>query len=91
MRNEDALAGRVRPILSQHKGFSEKKMFGGVWFHDQREHVRGRLEGIAYRAARQRTSRRDLAKPHTKPFDITGRVMKGWALVDPSGIESTRI
>ena len=31
---------------------------------------------------------RTLAEPHTKPADITGRVMKGWALVEPPGIES---
>ena len=28
-----------------------------------------------------------LAEPHAKPFDITGKVMKGWALIEPAGIE----
>lgn len=27
------------------------------------------------------------AQPHTKPFDVTGKVMKGWALIKPAGIE----
>ena len=26
------------------------------------------------------------SQPHTKPFDITGKAMKGWALVEPAGI-----
>ena len=28
------------------------------------------------------------SEPHVKPMDITGKVMKGWALVEPAGIES---
>ena len=28
------------------------------------------------------------SEPHVKPMDITGKVMKGWALIEPVGIES---
>jgi len=28
------------------------------------------------------------SEPHVKPMDITGKVMKGWALIQPVGIES---
>ncbi len=28
-----------------------------------------------------------LLEPHVKEFDITGRVMKGWVLVEPKGVE----
>ena len=28
-----------------------------------------------------------LLEPHVKEFDITGRAMKGWVLVEPEGIE----
>ena len=28
------------------------------------------------------------ALPHAKPMDITGKVMKGWARVEPAGIKS---
>ena len=31
---------------------------------------------------------RTLAEPHTSPADLSGRIMKGWALVQPAGIES---
>ena len=27
------------------------------------------------------------SEPHVKPMDITGKVMKGWARVEPAGIE----
>jgi hypothetical protein len=27
-------------------------------------------------------------EPHVVPFDITGRAMKGWAMVEPDGLET---
>ncbi len=27
-----------------------------------------------------------LKEPHVRPFDITGRPMKGWVLVQPAGV-----
>ncbi len=32
MAFDELLAKRVRPLLSRRKGFSEKKMFGGIGF-----------------------------------------------------------
>ena len=29
-----------------------------------------------------------LKEPHVKEFDITGRAMKGWVLVEPGGVEN---
>jgi hypothetical protein len=29
-----------------------------------------------------------LKEPHVKDFDITGRPMRGWVLVEPEGVES---
>ena len=31
-----------------------------------------------------------LKQPHVGPFDVTGRPMKGWVIVDPEGLESDR-
>ena len=28
-----------------------------------------------------------LREPHVREFDITGRAMKGWVLVEPEGVE----
>lgn len=28
-----------------------------------------------------------LAEPNTRPFDVTGRPMKGWVMVDPDGLD----
>jgi hypothetical protein len=29
-----------------------------------------------------------LKRPHVKEFDVTGRAMKGWVMVEPDGLES---
>jgi hypothetical protein len=29
-----------------------------------------------------------LKEPHVVPFDITGRPMRGWVMVEPEGIET---
>jgi len=63
-------------------------MFGGVGFllHGNllvgiwKDSLIARIDPAAYEAA--------LAQDHVRPFDITGRPMKGWVLVDPDGIES---
>jgi hypothetical protein len=28
-----------------------------------------------------------ILEPHVKEFDITGRAMKGWVLIEPEGVE----
>jgi hypothetical protein len=32
-----------------------------------------------------------LEKPHVRPFDITGRPMKGWVMVAPPGVENDKV
>ena len=88
MTNEDMLVERIRPILSRRKGFSEKKMFGGVCFMINGNMCVGTWKGSLIVRLDKKLHDKTLAKPHTKPANITGRIMKGWALVEPAGIES---
>jgi TfoX/Sxy family transcriptional regulator of competence genes len=79
------IADRVRPLMARGPGFAEKKMFGGVGFllHGNmcvgvwKEFLIVRIGPDAYDDA--------LAKTGVKEFDMTGRPMKGWVMVDPSG------
>jgi TfoX/Sxy family transcriptional regulator of competence genes len=84
MPYDETIAARVRPMVVRRAGFAEKKMFGGVgylldgnmcvgvWKH----WVIARIGPESYAAA--------LAKPGVKEFDITGRPMTGWVMIDPS-------
>jgi TfoX/Sxy family transcriptional regulator of competence genes len=87
MAFDESLAGGIRDALANKSNIVEKKMFGGVGFLLNGNMLVGvwknslivRVGPDAYDAA--------LLEPHVKEFDITGRPMKGWVLVEPDGVE----
>ena len=85
MTEDEVLIERIRPILRRRKGFSEKRMFGGVCFMINGNMCAGTWKGaLIVRLARE-NHEATLAEPHTKPADMAGRVMKGWALGGTGG------
>ena len=84
MAYDTVLAERIRTQVKARRGFTEKEMFGGIGFllHGNmcvgvwKESLILRL-GPASQAA--------LQQPAVREFDITGRAMSGWVLVEPSG------
>lgn len=88
MTEDEVLIERIRPLLEGHAGFSEKKMFGGVCFLSNGNMCLGTWKGSLIVRLGKDKHEETLARPHTRPANITGRVMTGWALVEPAGIES---
>ncbi len=70
--------------------FVEKKMFGGVGFL-----VNGNLacgvhkENMIVRVGPEKRDKL-LKRPHTKIFDLTGRPMKGWLMVEADGCKTSK-
>lgn len=87
MAFSEALADRIRQCLARKKGVEEKKMFGGLCFL-----LHGNLlvgvwkETLIARLGPDRAGEA-LLEPHVRPFDITGRLMKAWVLVEAAGVE----
>lgn len=87
MAFDEALAERVRELVRRRRGFTEKKMFGGVAFFLSgnvcvgvwKEFLIVRVGLDAYENA--------LDEPFVKQFDITGRAMRGWVMVHREGVE----
>lgn len=83
------LAERIR---SQLDGIPvvEKKMFGGIGFL-----LNGNLacgvnkDDLIVRVDPGRHSAL-LKKPHAKPFDLTGKPMKGWLVVEAEGCKTDK-
>jgi hypothetical protein len=87
MAFDESLAARIRKALARKKGIEEKTLFGcfclllngnvlvGVW----KNSLIVRLSDEQGEDA--------LLEPHVRPFDITGKAMKGWVVVAPDGIE----
>ena len=86
MAFSEALAESIRQGLARRKGIEEKKMFGGIGFL-----LHGNLLVGVWKDSlivRLGTEEGDeaLMEPHVREFDITGRAMKGWVLVEPEGV-----
>jgi hypothetical protein len=83
---DEGLATRLRELVGAEPGLAEKKMFGGlaVLLHgNMAVGVHGDSLIVRTDPARQADL---LAEPGSRVFDMTGRPMKGWLLVDPAGI-----
>jgi len=89
MAYNEKLAERIRDEFGEIP-FVEKKMFGGVGFL-----VNGNLacgihkENMIVRVGSEKRDKL-LKKPHTRIFDITGRPMKGWLMVEPDGCKTAK-
>jgi TfoX/Sxy family transcriptional regulator of competence genes len=92
MAYDEAFAARVRDQLAARERVTERKMFGGIGFMVDGNMACGvsstdelivRLDPDEYERA--------LAEPPAREFDMTGRKMRGWVLVDPEGLDDEEL
>ena len=88
MAYDEGLAERIRGVLDDEPGVSERRMFGGVAFL-----VKGHMSvGIVQDKLMVRVGTesydRILRERHARRMDFTGRPMKGFVYVVPSGYEA---
>ena len=88
MAYDEGLAQRIREVLGERPGLVEKKMFGGIGFMLQGNMACGVLKDELIVRVGPERYKEALTKPHTRPFDFTGRPMKGWVMVTSDGYES---
>ncbi len=87
MPYDEQLTGRIRKVVLRREGFVEKEMFGGVAFLFHGNMCFGvHKEDLVLRLGPQQ-GQQALEQPHVRPFDITGRPMKGWVMVSPDGMK----
>ena len=87
MAFDDDLAARIRDALARTPGIEEKRMFGGVGFLLYGNMLVGVWKDSLVARLGPDRGESALLEPHVRPFDITGRPMKGWVLVGPEGVE----
>lgn len=88
----DPIVERVRELVKRRKGIEEQRMFGGIAFMVEgnmalgggSKHLRGKLMvrvgPDAYDDA--------LKEKHASVMDFTGRVMRGFVVVDGKGLKT---
>jgi hypothetical protein len=86
MAYDQELSDRVRPLLARKRGFYEKRMFGGIGFLLHGNLCVGVWKEFLIVRVGPHNHESVMAEPDVKEFDITGRVMRGWAMVRPEGL-----
>jgi TfoX/Sxy family transcriptional regulator of competence genes len=91
MAYDEDLANRIRELIVDTPGVTEKKMFGGLAFL-----VGGNMAvaasgqgGLMVRVDPGETDAL-LERPNARPFEMRGRAMDGWLRVDPEGVRTKR-
>ena len=84
-------ANRIREELADVDGITEKAMFGGLGFLLHGNMAVGIMStgDLMVRVGADRTDEA-LAKPHTRLFEMRGRSMTGWVVVDVGAVRTRR-
>ena len=95
MAYDEQLAERVRTALAASAGSvecTERKMFGGICFMVGGNMALGVRDSDLIVRLDPAESSVMLAKPHTRPFDLSGARLppRGWLLVAPDGTKTAR-
>lgn len=72
-------------------GTTRKKMFGGTCHLLDGNMMCGVYKNYLILRLGEHQAREALGRPHVKPFDITGKPMKGWVMVDESGFAGQQL
>jgi hypothetical protein len=88
MAYDEILAERVSEAMDALPDYEEMKMFGGVGYLLSGNMAVGvHKENLIVRVGHDGFEEK-MSIPYTVPFDITGKAMKGWLMVEPEGVES---
>ena len=80
------LADRIRRQLTRRKNIEEKKMFGGVGYLLKGNMCVGVWKDSLIARVGPEAYEDLLQEPFVQEFDITGRAMTGWVLVESEGV-----
>ncbi len=79
---------RITKIVSRWKNVEAKKMFGGVCHLLNGNMVCGVHKDYLILRLGEKAAAQALKQSHTRPFDITGKPMKGWVMVEGKGFKT---
>ena len=85
--NEE-IEARIKKITSGWQNTDHKNMFGGVCHLLNENMVCGVYKDFLILRLGEENANKALALPFVRPFDITGKPMKGWVMVEQDGFRT---
>ena len=91
MAYDEEFANRIREELADVNGITEKAMFGGLAFLLAGNMAVGIMStgDLMVRVGAEGTEEA-LARPHTRLFEMRGRSMTGWVIVERDAVRTKR-
>ena len=88
MAYDEGVAQRVREIMEDIPGVTEKKMFGGIAFMVNGNMCSGVVKSELMMRVGADGYENALQQPHAREMDFTGKPMKGFVYVSEKGFET---
>jgi hypothetical protein len=88
MSYNEHIETRIKKIISIWKNTDQKNMFGGVCHLLNGNMFCGVYKDFLILRLGDENGSKALALPHVRPFDITGKPMKGWVMVEQDGFQA---
>ena len=85
MAYNEGIEGRIKNIVSGWKNTDSKKMFGGICHLLNGNMFCGVYKDFLILRLGEENAEKALMLSFVSPFDITGRPMKGWVMVEEDG------
>jgi len=88
MAYNEKIETRIKKLVSGWKNTDSKKMFGGICHLLNGNMFCGvHKDFLILRLGREKAENA-MKLPHVRPFDITGKPMKGWVMVAEDGFKT---
>ncbi len=91
MAYNEEIDTRIKKIVSRWKNTENKKMFGGVCHLLKGNMFCGVHKDYLILRLGEKGAEEALRSEHARPFDITGRPMKGWVMMEQEGFKDDEL
>jgi hypothetical protein len=88
MPYDEAIESRLKRIISHWRNTDQKNMFGGVCYLLNGNMFCGVYQEFLILRLGEENGTRALTLPHVRTFNITGKPMKGWVMVEQEGFHA---
>jgi TfoX/Sxy family transcriptional regulator of competence genes len=90
MAYDEGLAQRIRDVLEDERGVTEKKMFGGLAFLVNGKMACGIIKDELMVQVGKEHLKKALARPHARPMDFTGKASPNAVFVAQAGLKTEK-